>query len=103
MILAPLQYHRPGQLGLNSKLRGSGPQRKCACPIHRGDARGRTFSVNLHENKFHCFDPECGQQGDVIDLWAAVHRLDLRSAALDLVHTFQLEPAPQVGPEKRHG
>jgi hypothetical protein len=29
------------------RLHGSGPQRRCACPIHRGDNRGRTFSVNL--------------------------------------------------------
>src|SRR5205807_192751 len=34
-------------LGLLPRLRGSGPQRRCACPIHRADGRGRTFSVNL--------------------------------------------------------
>src|SRR5207244_1996659 len=34
------------QLGLTARLRGSGPQRRCACPLHRGDARGQTFSVN---------------------------------------------------------
>jgi hypothetical protein len=32
-------------LGLTSRQRGSGPQKGCACPIHRGDARGRTFSL----------------------------------------------------------
>ena len=90
-------------LGLSSRLRGSGPQRRCACPIHRGDARGRTFSVNLDEQVFHCFDATCGKQGDVIDLWAALHQMSLREAALDLVATFQLEPAPQAGTEKRHG
>jgi transposase len=90
-------------LGLSSRLRGSGPQRRCACPIHRGDARGRTFSVNLDDNVFHCFDKACGQQGDVIDLWAALHHLGLREAALDLVQTFDLEPAPARGTEKRHG
>jgi DNA primase len=81
-------------LGLASRLRGAGPQRRCACPIHRGDARGRTFSVNLDANLFHCFDKACGQQGDVIDLWAALHHLGLREAALDLLQTFDLEPAP---------
>ena len=91
------------QLGLASKLRGSGPQRRCACPIHRGDARGRTFSVNLVENVFHCFDPACGKQGDVLDLWAALHQSSLREAALDLVQVFQLESAPKPGSEKRHG
>jgi transposase len=91
------------QLGLSSRLRGSGAQRRCACPIHRGDGRGRTFSVNLTDNVFHCFDSRCAKQGDVIDLWAAMHRLDARAAAVDLVRTFSLEPAPAKGTEKRHG
>jgi transposase len=90
-------------LGLLEKLRGQGPQRRGACPLHRGDARGRTFSVNLNDHVFHCFDRTCGRQGDVLDLWAAVHGLSLRAAALDLVHTFGLEPAPRSGTEKRHG
>jgi transposase len=91
------------QLGLLAQLRGSGPQRRGACPLHRGDARGRTFSVNLDEHVFHCFDKRCGQKGDIIDLWAAVHGQSLREAALDLVQTFGLEPAPRSGTEKRHG
>jgi hypothetical protein len=91
------------QLGLSGRLRGRGPQRRCACPLHRGDARGRTFSVNLDANVFQCFDKPCGQQGDVIDLWAAVKGLSLRDAALDLIHTFGLEPAPHHGTEKRNG
>jgi transposase len=91
------------QLGLTARLRGQGPQRRCACPLHRGDARGRTFSVNLDDNVFRCFDKTCGHKGDVIDLWAAVHGVSLRAAALDLVRTFGLEPAPRSGTEKRHG
>ena len=91
------------QLGLTARLRGRGPQRRCACPLHRGDARGRTFSVNLDDNVFPCFAKECGRKGDVIDLWAAVHGFGLREAALDLVHTFGLEPAPGGGTEKRNG
>jgi transposase len=91
------------QLGLSARLRGHGPQKRCACPLHRGDARGRTFSVNLDSNVFQCFAKECGQKGDVIDLWAAVHGLALRQAALDLVQTFGLEPAPRTGTEKRNG
>jgi hypothetical protein len=90
-------------LGLSGRLKGSGDQRRCACPIHRADGRGRTFSVNLKEGVFVCFDTRCGKQGDVIELWAALHQLELRGAALDLVRTFDLEPAPARGPEKRHG
>jgi transposase len=81
-------------LGLSGRLKGGGGQRRCACPIHRGDGRGRTFSVNLKEDVFLCFDARCGKQGDVIDLWAALHQFDLRGAALDLVRTFGLEAAP---------
>jgi transposase len=81
-------------LGLTARLRGSGPQRRCPCPIHRGDGRGRTFSVNLNDNVFQCFDAACGKHGDVIDLWASVNAMSLREAAIDLVNTFHLEPAP---------
>ena len=83
------------QLGLLARLRGSGPQRKGPCPLHRGDGRGRSFSVNLHKNVFHCFDAACGKKGDVIDLWASVNGMSLRQAAIDLVRTFHLEPAPE--------
>jgi len=90
-------------LGLRPRRRGRGPQRRGPCPLHRGDARGRTFSINLDEHVFHCFDAKWGQKGDVIDWWAAIHGLSLRAAALDLVRTFGLEPAPPSGTEKRHG
>ena len=69
----------------------------------RGDGRGRTFSLNLDANVFQCFDARCGAKGDVIDLWAALHHQNLREAALDLVHTFGLEPVPPRGTEKRNG
>ncbi len=91
------------QLGLLVRLRGNGPQRRGPCPLHRGDGRGRTFSVNLEANVFQCFAKECGHKGDVIDLWAALHGLSLREAALDLVRTFGLEASPHHGTEKRNG
>jgi hypothetical protein len=81
-------------LGLGSGLRGRGTQRRGPCPIHRGDARGKTFSVHLADNVFCCHDKTCGKKGDVIDLWASVNGMSLRDAALDLVQTFNLEPAP---------
>jgi hypothetical protein len=91
------------QLGISGRLRGGGAQRRCACPIHRGDGRGRTFSVNLEQNVFCCFEARCGKQGDVIDLWAAAKQMSLREAALDLVRTFNLEAAPRRATEKRDG
>jgi DNA primase len=59
--------------------------------------------VNLDENVFHCFDKNCGKKGDAIDLWSLLHHMNLRVAAVDLVQTFGLEPAPDSGTEKRHG
>jgi hypothetical protein len=88
-------------LGLTPRLNGAGAQKRCACPIHRGDGRGRTFSVNFDLNKYQCFDAGCQSHGDVIDLWAALHRMSLRDAALDLVRTFDLEPCAET--EKRNG
>jgi transposase len=91
------------QLGLTARLRGKGPQQRCTCPIHRGDARGRTFSVHLEQGVFQCFDARCGAKGDVIDLWASVKGMSLRNAALDLIATFNLEAAPRKGTGKRNG
>ncbi len=92
-------------LHLLNSLHGSGPQRKGPCPLHgqesEGRKRGRTFSVNLDKHVFQCFLPSCGKKGDVIDLWAAVHGLTPRQAAIELVQKFNLEPAPRT--EKRHG
>jgi transposase len=90
-------------LNLTRKLHGTGSQKRCACPIHRPDSRGRTFSVNLDDNVFQCFGASCQKKGDVIDLWAALHHQDLRQAALDLVRTFALEPASAAHTEKRNG
>jgi transposase len=88
------------QLGLTPRLKGS-VQRRGPCPIHRGDGRGRTFSVNLEDNVFQCFDAACAKKGDVIDLWASVKGMSLRQAAVDLINTFGLEPVPRT--EKRNG
>jgi transposase len=90
-------------LGLLPQLRGRGAQRRGPCPIHRGDGRGRTFSVHLTENLYQCFEAKCQSKGDVLNLWAALHHLSLRDVALDLVRTFDLEPAPAPGSEKRNG
>jgi transposase len=90
-------------LNLARKLKGAGAQKRCACPIHCPHSHGRTFSVNFDDNVFQCFSPRCQKKGDVIDLWAALHHQDLRQAALDVVRTFALEPAPKKPTEKRNG
>jgi transposase len=75
-------------LGLLEGLSGSGAQRRGRCPIHSSDKRQRTFSVNLEKNAFRCFDSACRSQGNTLDLWAAVHKLPLREAALHMAATL---------------
>lgn len=89
------------QLGCLDGLRGRGLQRRGPCPLHAqpGDTQP-TFSAHLGKNVFQCFHAECGAQGNVLDLWAAVHHLPLYEAALHLAETFHLlrnreeEPVP---------
>lgn len=77
------------------QLTGSGAQRRGPCPIHaQADDRERTFSASLDKQVFRCFHPECSAQGNVLDLWAAVHRLPLYEAALHLAKTFHLKLTP---------
>jgi transposase len=79
------------QLGLLDQLRGRGLQRRGPCPLHAqaGD-RQPTFSVHLGKHLFQCFHADCRAQGNVLDLWAAVHKLPLYEAALHLAETFGL-------------
>ena len=79
------------QLDLFEPLRGTGRQRRGTCPIHgQPTDKERTFSVNLGKNLFQCFHKDCAAHGNVLDLWAAVHRLPLYEAALHLANTFRL-------------
>ena len=78
-------------LGLFDQLRGPGQQRRGVCPVHGQAADNeRTFSVHLGKNICQCFQADCAVHGNVLDLWAVVHRLPLYEAALHLAETFQL-------------
>jgi hypothetical protein len=78
-------------LGFFERLRGSGHQRRGPCPLHSEPGRqSSSFSVHLGKNVYQCFHAECSAQGNVLDLWGAVHRLPLYEAALHLAGTFGL-------------
>jgi transposase len=78
-------------LGVFAGLRGRGQQRRGCCPVHdRAGVKQKTFSVHLGKNVCQCFQAECGVQGNVLDLWAAVQGLPLYEAALHLAATFGL-------------
>jgi len=81
--------HRLGHL---DRLQVIGSEHRGPCPVHGcDDGHNRSFSANIEKNVFRCFSPACGAGGNVLDLWAAVHKLPLREAALDLVETFGLD------------
>jgi DNA primase len=89
-------------LGLMKELRGRGDGRRGPCPVHgQPGSTERTFSVHLGKNAFQCFHADCKVQGNALDLWAAIHRLPLYDAALNLAETFGLlrnrEEEPVIG------
>lgn len=78
-------------LGLLDTLRGRGLPRRGPCPLHGGpDHTPPTFAAHLGQHVFPCFHAECRAQGNVLDLWAALHQLSLYEAALPLAETFHL-------------
>jgi transposase len=79
------------ELGLLHTLRGRGLQRRGPCPLHGQPHNTQpTFSAHLGKHLFQCFHADCRAQGNVLDLWAAVHQLPLYEAALHLAETFGL-------------
>jgi len=52
------------------------------------------------KNVFPCFKADCAVQGNVLDFWAALHRLPLYDAALSLAATFHLPRNREEEPVK---
>jgi DNA primase len=60
------------------------------CPLHGSrSTSSRVFSAHLSKNLFHCF--RCGAGGTALDLWAALQRLPLHEAVLDLCQRLHQE------------
>jgi transposase len=90
-------------LGCFNQLHGPGPQRRGRCPVHCSrESRQRSFSVHLGKKVFQCFHPPCSAKGNLLDLWAAVHRLPLYQAAVHLAQTFNVSLPLRNGTEKRN-
>jgi transposase len=91
-------------LGRFDNLRGRGLQRRGPCPIHgQGADAQAAFTAHLGKNTFQCFHADCLAQGDVLDLWAAVHHLSKHEAALNLAEVLRIPrnreetPVPESG------
>ena len=76
MVLEHYQVDWLGKQG--DELRGR-------CPIHEGEGE-RAFHVNLEKNVFHCFS--CGAKGNVLDFVAAMEKVSIREAGLEMKNWF---------------
>ena len=90
-------------LGLLERMHCRGPQLRGPCPRHgQPKDSSRTISVSVGKNVFRCFNATCGAQGNVLDLWAAIHKLLVYEAALHLAAGFGLSLNREEEPVKRH-
>ena len=61
----------------------NGHQLHGPCPIHGStSASSRSLSVNLNTGRYYCH--KCKSRGNQLELWAAVHRLPIHEATIDL-------------------
>jgi len=80
-VLRRLRFQPAGRSG--NQLHGS-------CPVHGSTSPGsRTFSVKLDNGRYYCHKCHC--HGNQLELWAAVHKLSLYEAAVDLCRALAHE------------
>jgi DNA primase len=78
-------------IGYEPRVR-QGPQWRGPCPLHGArSATSRVFAAHLSKGLYPCF--RCGAGGNALDLWAALRRLPLHAAVLDLCAHLQ-RPVP---------
>ena len=72
----------------------TGDQLRGPCPVHRSQSpRSRSFSVHLAREVCRCF--KCGFAGNQIQLWAALNKMTIYDAAVDLCQRAGVE-APWI-------
>jgi len=70
--------------------RVTGDQLRGPCPVHRSQwPRSRSFSVHLARHVCRCF--KCGFVGNQIQLWAALNKMTVYEAAVDLCQQAGVE------------
>jgi DNA primase len=68
----------------------SGNQLHGPCPVHGStSATSRSLSVNLETGRYYCH--KCQNHGNQLELWAAVRRLPIHQAAIDLCRALGRE------------
>src|ERR1041384_1987476 len=86
-------------------LRKTGDELRGPCPIHKGSAQSKNFSVNVSKNAFKCFSKDCGAHGNVLDFVAVMDECSARAAAVKLQDLFKIgesesKPIKQVEKNK---
>jgi DNA primase len=80
-ILTALHYEPASRTG--DQLHGP-------CPIHQSkSSTSRSLSVNLRLNRYYCH--QCQSKGNALEFWAAVRKLSVYDAAIDLCKTLGKE------------
>lgn len=65
----------------------TGDQLHGPCPVHGSTSPGsRSLSVNLKTGRYYCH--KCHSHGNQLELWAAVQRLPIYEAAIELCHAL---------------
>jgi len=68
----------------------TGDQLRRPCPIHRSQSlRSRSFSAHLARDVCRCF--KCGFAGNQIQLWAALNKMTVYEAAVDMCQQAGVE------------
>jgi DNA primase len=71
-----------GKIGFEP-VRRAGDQLHGPCLVHGSSSpQSTTFSVNLRMGRYYCH--KCQSQGNQLELWAAVRKLAIYDAAVDL-------------------
>jgi DNA primase len=67
-----------------------GEQWRGPCPVHGSrNPRSCSFSVNVRLGRYQCF--VCGSRGHALELWSAVHGVNLHAAAVELCQLLGIE------------
>lgn len=81
------------QIGFEPTSR-SGSQLHGPCPVHGStSSTSRTFSVNVETGRYFCH--KCQSKGNQLELWAAVRKLSIYDAAIDLCRALGRD-VPQI-------
>ncbi len=86
--------------GVLDDLKRSGRQLIGCCPIHHGTNK-KQFVVDLEQQVFRCFSPECDEGGSTLEFVAAMENVEVREAALRIADWFAIRAEGHVQPNQR--